>query len=60
MVLIVVYLVLVAVAQVFAFRIGQALDQFVPSTWSMLMFRALFFGVLWLHGRWLWSSPKNG
>jgi hypothetical protein len=45
MILIVVYVVLVAIGEVIAFGIGAMLDGMFP-TWSMILYMALFFGVI--------------
>jgi hypothetical protein len=47
MILIAIYVAMVVVCEVLAFFLGAALDQFVPSAWSMLVYMGMFFGVLW-------------
>ena len=50
MTVIVVYIAIVAVGEVIAFFLAQALDAMVPAAWSMIFYMALFFGVIW--GAW--------
>ena len=45
--LIVVYLVLVVAGEICAFFIGRIFEQMLPQ-FSMLIFMAMFFGVMWL------------
>ena len=47
MTVLIVYVLLVAVGQVLAFFLAQALDALVPAAWSMIFYMALFFGVIW-------------
>jgi hypothetical protein len=42
-----VYVALVAIGEVIAFFIAQAVDPLIPAAWSMIFFMALFFGVIW-------------
>jgi hypothetical protein len=48
MVLILVYVVMAAIGEVIAFGVGQFFDSMIPSSWSMMVFMGLFFGVLWV------------
>ena len=47
MIVMIVYVVLVAIGEIAAFGVGQALDMVVPAAWSMIIAMALFFGVIW-------------
>jgi hypothetical protein len=65
MILIVVYVALVVICEFLAFLLGAALDQFLPSTWSMLVYMGMFFGVLWaawpvaVFGTERWLVPRT-
>ena len=67
MILIVVYVVLVAIGEVIAFGIGAMLDGLFP-TWSMIIYMALFFGVIWgvwplavfVTEKWIVTQPDKG
>lgn len=50
MLAIIVYVGLVAVGEVAAFGAGVLVDGMVPDTWSMIIYMAMFFGVIW--GAW--------
>jgi hypothetical protein len=47
MIVMIVYVLLVAIGEVFAFFIARAFDSVVPSAWSMIFYMTLFFGVIW-------------
>ena len=61
--LITVYCVLVAVGEVITFGLGLMVERYIP-TFSMLIYMAMFFGVLWggwpiavhITERWLMSD----
>jgi hypothetical protein len=46
MIVMIIYVVLVAVGQVVAFFVGQAIDPWLPSAWSLVVAMVLFFGVI--------------
>jgi hypothetical protein len=50
MIAMIVYVVLVAIGEVTAFGLGALADRIVPEGWSMIVYMAMFFGVLW--GAW--------
>ena len=47
MLVMIVYVVLVVIGETAAFIVCQALDSFIPSAWSMIIYMAAFFGVIW-------------
>lgn len=47
MIVMIVYIVLVAIGEVTAFMVCQALDNYIPSAWSMIVYMISFFGVIW-------------
>ena len=68
MIVMIVYVLLVAVGEVVAFFICQAVDSFIPSAWSMIVYMAMFFGTIWamwplavyVTERWLTKSESVG
>lgn len=47
MIVMIIYVLLVAVGEVFAFFVAQVFDGLVPTAWSMIFYMSLFFGVIW-------------
>ncbi|HWP25909.1 MAG TPA: hypothetical protein VNL39_06160 [Xanthobacteraceae bacterium] len=50
MLAIIVYVAVVAVGEIIAFGLGVVIDRMVPDAWSMIIYMAMFFGVIW--GAW--------
>lgn len=48
MTLLIVYVLLVAIAEAVVFALGIAMDTVVPPGWNIVVAMAMFFGVIWL------------
>jgi antibiotic biosynthesis monooxygenase (ABM) superfamily enzyme len=48
MTLLVVYVILVAIAETTVFAVGIALDSIVPAGWNLILAMVMFFGVIWV------------
>jgi hypothetical protein len=67
MLAIIVYVAIVAIGEIVVFGIGVIVDELVSDSWSMIIYMAMFFGVIWgawppavyITERWLMRSAEE-